>query len=183
MFRVLERPSFSTAQQALFPIYFSLQTALPVILALTYPGSKNPLGTQSGVAGILEESKRYCTLLPIVTIFVTGALNLFVLLPATKKIMAERYAQGKNFRSVPSCFVDLLVLVPTASSLGCPRPSADHSTEKKDGKKSYDPAPQSQEMQTLNKRFGKTHGISSLLNLTTFIATVAYGFTLASRIG
>lgn len=148
MFRVLERPSFSTAQQALFPIYFSLQTALPVILALTYPGSKNPLGTQSGLAGILEESKRYCTLLPIVTIFVTGALNLFVLLPATKKIMAERYAQ-----------------------------------EKKDGKKSYDPAPQSQEMQTLNKRFGKTHGISSLLNLTTFIATVAYGFTLASRIG
>ncbi|KAG7105583.1 hypothetical protein HYQ44_015041 [Verticillium longisporum] len=38
------------------------------------------------------------------------------------------------------------------------------------------------EMQALNKRFGKMHGISSLLNLGTFIATIAYGFTLGSRL-
>lgn len=95
MFRVLERPSFSLVQSHLFPIYFSLQTALPAVLALTYPGSNNPLGVASGIAGILDESKRYCTLLPIATMFVSGALNLFVLLPATKKVMAERQNQGR----------------------------------------------------------------------------------------
>lgn len=54
--------------------------------------------------------------------------------------------------------------------------------EKKDGKKSWEPAPQSQEMIALNKKFGKLHGISSLLNLTTFIATIAYGFHLGGRL-
>jgi hypothetical protein len=37
-------------------------------------------------------------------------------------------------------------------------------------------------MAALNKSFGKTHGISSVLNLVTFVATVAYGFTLAARL-
>lgn len=54
--------------------------------------------------------------------------------------------------------------------------------ETKDGKKSYDSPPHSQEMTALNKKFGKIHGLSSLFNLVTFIAVVAYGFTLGSRI-
>jgi hypothetical protein len=54
--------------------------------------------------------------------------------------------------------------------------------EKRDGKQSWDSAPHSQEMIALNKKFGKLHGYSSLLNLLTFIASVTYGFTLASRI-
>lgn len=54
--------------------------------------------------------------------------------------------------------------------------------EKKDGKKSYDAPPHSQEMLALNKRFGQLHGISSLVNLTTFVATVVYGVTLSSRL-
>ncbi|KAK9771074.1 hypothetical protein SCAR479_12198 [Seiridium cardinale] len=54
--------------------------------------------------------------------------------------------------------------------------------EKKDGKKSWDAAPHSQEMQSLNKQFGKIHGISSLLNLITLIATVTYGFNLSARL-
>ncbi|EGY15032.1 uncharacterized protein VDAG_06522 [Verticillium dahliae VdLs.17] len=159
MFRVLERPSFSAAQNALFPIYFALQTALPAILALTYPGSSNPLGVASGLGGLLDESNFRGTLLPIATIFVTAAVNLLVVLPATQKIMAARYAQGLTHA-----------------------PSPASPPQKKDGKKSYDPAPHSQEMQALNKRFGKMHGISSLLNLGTFIATIAYGFTLGSRL-
>jgi len=55
-------------------------------------------------------------------------------------------------------------------------------TERKDGKKSYDAPPHSQEMMALNKRFSMLHGISSLLNLGTFIASVAYGVTLAARL-
>lgn len=102
MFRVLERPSFSAAQSALFPIYFSLQTALPIVLALTYPGSSGPLGVTSGITGFLDESNRYDTLLPLAVAFVTGAANLFVLLPATTKIMADRRAQGMAHSTILS---------------------------------------------------------------------------------
>jgi hypothetical protein len=37
-------------------------------------------------------------------------------------------------------------------------------------------------MTTLNKRFSILHGVSSLLNLGTFIGSVVYGFNLASRL-
>jgi len=37
-------------------------------------------------------------------------------------------------------------------------------------------------MLTLNKQFGMIHGISSLLNLVNFIASVVYGFTLSARL-
>ncbi|KAL2181760.1 uncharacterized protein P884DRAFT_234823 [Thermothelomyces heterothallicus CBS 202.75] len=54
--------------------------------------------------------------------------------------------------------------------------------ERKDGKKAYDEPPHSQEMQALNRRFSMLHGISSLLNLGTLVATVVYGVTLSSRL-
>jgi hypothetical protein len=53
--------------------------------------------------------------------------------------------------------------------------------ETRDGKK-YDAEPRSQEMTRLNKSFAAMHGISSLLNMGGFIATVWYGFSLAARI-
>jgi hypothetical protein len=37
-------------------------------------------------------------------------------------------------------------------------------------------------MTRLNKSFAAMHGISSLLNMGGFIATVWYGFSLAARI-
>ncbi|KUI64717.1 hypothetical protein VM1G_00751 [Cytospora mali] len=54
--------------------------------------------------------------------------------------------------------------------------------EEKDGKRSWDPQPHSQEMAALNKKFGILHGISSLLNVVNFVASVVYGVTLAGRI-
>ncbi|KEZ46882.1 hypothetical protein SAPIO_CDS0218 [Scedosporium apiospermum] len=142
MFRTLARPQFAAVQSHLFPIYFSLQTAAPAILALTYPGNKN---SGLGLSGILDAANRWTVLAPLATIFATSLLNLLVLLPATGKVMEKRRLQ-----------------------------------EKKDGKKSWEPAPHSQEMVALNKEFGKLHGISSLLNLTTFIASVVYGFHLGN---
>lgn len=53
---------------------------------------------------------------------------------------------------------------------------------KRDGKEWYAEGPHSDEMKALNKKFGIIHGVSSLLNLGTIIATVAYGFTLGARI-
>jgi len=54
--------------------------------------------------------------------------------------------------------------------------------ETKDGKKSYDPAPHSSDMLKLNKAFGKMHGISTLVNLAGFVATIWYGVLLSERI-
>ena len=54
--------------------------------------------------------------------------------------------------------------------------------ETRDGKKSYDPAPHSKEMVALNKKFGRLHGMSSLVNLISFIATIYYGALLSKRL-
>ncbi|KAI0391508.1 hypothetical protein F5Y17DRAFT_404377 [Xylariaceae sp. FL0594] len=54
--------------------------------------------------------------------------------------------------------------------------------EVKDGKQSWDKGSHSKEMAALNAKFSQLHGISSLLNLVTFIATVVYGVHLAARI-
>jgi len=146
-FRALTRPQFGTLQNKVFPVYFSLQTALPVILALTYPGSPSSVGTPSSLPGVLAESNRWSVLVPLVTVVSTSLLNMFVAGPAVQKVMQDRKIQ-----------------------------------ETRDGKKSYDPPPHSKEMQQLNKAFGKMHGISSLLNLVSFLATVGYGLTIAARI-
>jgi p-aminobenzoyl-glutamate transporter AbgT len=51
-----------------------------------------------------------------------------------------------------------------------------------DGKKSYDAPPHSQKMTELNKKFGKLHGLSTLINLGAVIATLAYGVVLGGRL-
>ncbi|KAI4865887.1 hypothetical protein F4820DRAFT_277857 [Hypoxylon rubiginosum] len=149
-FKVLERPQFAILQRAVFPFYFGIQTAAPVLLALTYPGRTNILrgiDTPSSLAGVFHSSNRWGVLVPLGTILVTGIVNLAYLLPETNKITALRRQQ-----------------------------------EKKDGKASYDAAPPSKDMAALNKKFGQLHGISSLLNIVTLVATVAYGINLSSRL-
>ena len=54
--------------------------------------------------------------------------------------------------------------------------------ETRDGKKSYDAGPHSKEMKILNQKFGRMHGISSLLNMAGSLATVWYGMVLAERL-
>ncbi|PFH57512.1 hypothetical protein XA68_14915 [Ophiocordyceps unilateralis] len=95
MYKSIDRPAFSAAQQSLFPIYFGLQTALPAVLALTFPGS-TLAGVPSSVSGLLDASSRWDSLVPIATMFVTGVVNLTVLLPATVKTMKERRGQCKR---------------------------------------------------------------------------------------
>jgi hypothetical protein len=55
-------------------------------------------------------------------------------------------------------------------------------TVKRDGKEWFAEGPHSEEMRSLNKKFGILHGISSLLNLATFIGAVVYGFNLGARV-
>jgi hypothetical protein len=54
--------------------------------------------------------------------------------------------------------------------------------ETRDGKKSYDAGPHSEEMKKLNKRFGILHGISSLVNLIGFISMCWYGFVFVEAV-
>ncbi|KAK3302049.1 uncharacterized protein B0T15DRAFT_403975 [Chaetomium strumarium] len=138
-FQVLPRPQFAALMAKIFPVYFTMQTALPAVMAITYPAG--------GVSGVLDPSNRWRVLAPIAGAFLCALGNLAVVGPATTRVMDERRQQ-----------------------------------EKKDGKKSYDAPPHSQEMVALNKQFSMLHGISSLLNLGTFVAAVVYGVSLSSRL-
>ncbi|KAJ6785725.1 hypothetical protein PWT90_07099 [Aphanocladium album] len=95
LFKTAERPVFSAIQSKAFPIYFGLQTALPAILALTFPGS-SVLATPNGISTLLHESNRWGSLVPIAAMFVSGALNLLVFLPASKEVMKKRQGQAKR---------------------------------------------------------------------------------------
>ncbi|KAF2209264.1 hypothetical protein CERZMDRAFT_47401 [Cercospora zeae-maydis SCOH1-5] len=82
-YKALPRPSFSTLQQAIFPPYFTFQTALPLVLALTWPGEK--IAAAGGAA-----EHRWTAFAPVFAMFATSLLNLLVLGPATTKVMKER---------------------------------------------------------------------------------------------
>lgn len=92
-FRALPRAQFSSLQTAIFPVYFSMQAALPVAVALT--ASKG--GSVLGLSGLIAPENRLNTLLPLTTVAVTGLINQFILLPLTVNIMRERKHQGELF--------------------------------------------------------------------------------------
>lgn len=94
-FRALPRPQFASLQSALFPIYFGLQTALPVAVALTATSG----GQLLGLSGLTAPENRYTTLLPLATIAITGLVNNVILRPRTINIMRERKHQGKPLSS------------------------------------------------------------------------------------
>jgi len=82
----------------IFPVYFSMQTALPVVMALTYPGTTRATsyaGSIGGVSGLLNPENRWGVLVPIAGIFLSGLANLAVVGPATTKCMERRKAQGE----------------------------------------------------------------------------------------
>jgi hypothetical protein len=81
---------FSQLQQKIFPVYFSMQTALPLVVLLTHPSTtpySELLGTDAAI--------------PMLAVFATSAANLMVVGPATTKIMRERKVQetkeGKKY--------------------------------------------------------------------------------------
>lgn len=93
-YTALPRAQFASLQTAIFPIYFSLQTALPVLLALTYPAAKSLTGSsQAGLNGFFAEQNRYSVLAPIATTFAISIANLVYFGPQTNKIMRLRKHQ------------------------------------------------------------------------------------------
>jgi hypothetical protein len=93
-FRALPRPQFAALQSAIFPVYFTLQTALPVVSALTFPGRITASGVgPSSIIGFVADENRQSTLLPLVTVSVAGLTNLLLLSPLAAKTIQERRHQ------------------------------------------------------------------------------------------
>lgn len=100
-FTCLPRPQFSTLQQKIFPTFFAMQTALPLIMAFTWPGEKiagaagvGSVWKNAGWRGLMDDSNLWTALVPIGLMVGTALLNAIVLGPATTKVMKERKHQG-----------------------------------------------------------------------------------------
>ena len=93
-FRALPRPQFATHQSALFPVYFAMQTAIPVLLALTFPAERTATGiSSSSISGVLDPSNRTHVLTPLLLNALCGAANMLFIGPATTKCMKQRKHQ------------------------------------------------------------------------------------------
>lgn len=79
-FRALPRPQFSQLQQKIFPIYFTLQTALPLLVLLSRP---------TAGSGILASDAAA----PMAATFAAAVTNLLVCGPATARVIRERKHQ------------------------------------------------------------------------------------------
>lgn len=94
-FRVLPRPQFAQLQSKTFPVYFAMQTALSLVLGLTFPSRAGTVGygaLRDDSAGLLADTNRGA-LIAIATMFVSGLVNLAFVGPATTKCMRERKHQ------------------------------------------------------------------------------------------
>ncbi|KAI5282684.1 hypothetical protein KEM54_002631 [Ascosphaera aggregata] len=84
-----------------------MQAALPVVVALTYPGLKTAVKNVSpSLAGVFDESVRCGTLIPLATIFVTSLGNLLCFMPKARAIKAQRaqleLTEGKSQHEPPT---------------------------------------------------------------------------------
>lgn len=77
-----------------FPVYFAMQTTLPLIMVLTYPAPAS-FPTLSGVTGVLDPTNRWSVATPLSGAFLTALANLVVVGPATTRVMRERKEQGR----------------------------------------------------------------------------------------
>ena len=93
-YRALDRPSFRKLQSALFPPYFAIQAALPVAMALTYPGGGF---VPASFVGVIAEGNRLTVLAPLATMCVAGLVNAVFVGPWTTNTMHERVRQGDYY--------------------------------------------------------------------------------------
>lgn len=101
-YKALSRPQFSVLQQKIFPVYFGMQTLLPVLMALTYPyATSTSLNFTQSLGSILEPTNRSEGFIPIAVMAVCGALNWAIFGPGTTKNMLKRKHQetkdGKRY--------------------------------------------------------------------------------------
>lgn len=89
-----------------------MQTALPILLAFTFPSERNAIGSSpSGFSGVFHHSNRLHVLTPLALIFVTSLANMVAVGPATTKCMRDRksqeYKDGKKSYDAPPHSADM----------------------------------------------------------------------------
>lgn len=82
-----------------------MQTALPVLLTLTYPGTKTSRSSSS-LAGVLMAQNRYTVFAPLALALTINAANLLYISPQTTKVMKQRKHQGSVSPPLSSPLVD-----------------------------------------------------------------------------
>lgn len=92
-FRVLPRPQFSTLQRHTFPVYFALQSALPISLLITYPSGAMRLFPFLSSKPVLHTSTDSLSAWLIGTMFGTALLNWVYIGPKTTEVMGLRKHQ------------------------------------------------------------------------------------------
>lgn len=80
--------------------------------------------------------------------------------------------------AISTSVLNLLVIGPATTAVMRKR----KIQETKEGKKYYDEGPKSETMKKLNSKFGRIHGVSSLLGLVGFMSAAAYGVVLGSNL-
>ncbi|KAL6709378.1 hypothetical protein ACN47E_001785 [Coniothyrium glycines] len=92
-YRVLPRPQFSTLQRHTFPVYFALQSVLPLSLLATYPAGASRLLPFLSRTPVLQTARDHLSAWLIGTMFGTALLNWVYVGPETTRVMGLRKHQ------------------------------------------------------------------------------------------
>lgn len=99
-FKAIPRSAFAQLQTNLTPVFFAIQSVLPVIIAFTWPGNKlasagsTDLRHGAGISGLLQNENLVEGAIPIAIMLGTAVVNLVYFGPATTRTMKERKHQG-----------------------------------------------------------------------------------------
>ncbi|ERF73282.1 hypothetical protein EPUS_03114 [Endocarpon pusillum Z07020] len=153
-FRYLPRPQFTNLNKHVFPVYFSLQLGLVLLTAATYP-------PQSLLS--LVRQGHWSEYMPLALNVLMAALNAGVYGPRTLKLMVERTHQE------------------TRDGARKARPDVPAQDRELPEQQQTDTVV-SDAMRLLKRTFSTSHAMAIHLNMIAMIATVWYGFSLASRV-
>lgn len=158
-FKALPYDAFTSLQKQLFPTYFRCQSSLLLLTVATLP----PHGPAS------LPTAEWKVLVPFFIAGMMAALNLVHYGPKSSRLMMMRRFQGKLIP--PPCYahsaVKARVLIELSGEMEARKGIEGSKTEV---------------MGILNRSFKQCHAMSIHLNIIAVVATLWYGWHLASRL-
>ena len=152
-FRHLPRPQFTNLNKRVFPVYFSLQLGLVLLTAATYP-------PQSLLS--LVRQGHWNEYVPLALNLIMATLNASVYGPRTLKLMIERAHQETRD--------------------GARKTKLDQAQAQVQAQDQDQQQTETVVSEAMRRTFSRNHAMAIHLNAIAMIATVWYGFSLASRI-
>lgn len=189
-YQALPMPQFTTLQKRVFPAYFRIQLGLVVLTVVTFPTRSVLSLARAG----------WAFWVPLATNFGMAILNWWTYGPRTQEAMIKRTHQGwchvflSLCLSSPAMLAHHLVLAALLFLFFDPFsenqnhhlpdiwPWSCAGTETIDGRKCSDKENMSEDMRRVNRNFSHNHAMSIHLNFIGMLATVWYGFSLASKV-